>query len=362
VTAEQRISADSHMAEPPDLWEKRLPAELKDRALRFPNIKPFESGAFLRAGGWDPRERLRDQAYDGVSAEVLYPTLGYAAYGFGDVALEEACVRVYNDWMIEFCAVAPDRFWGLALVSLWDIDHAVKELLRCKRAGLRGAAIGLLPAEDIPYRSDHYERFWAACQDADMSLSFHINSGPGRAESEARIKKANALLPRSVYKHKVDCQLVLGELIGGGVLERFPNLKVVVAEAGVGWIPFFAQEFDYYQNSIFDEPWKYPLLPSGYIERQVYGSFISDEVGGYLLNKYGESNYMWSNDYPHGACIWPLSTGVIARDLGHLTSEARQKITAGTAAKLYNEGVLPPAADPPGEVQDMTTWEAHWHN
>jgi predicted TIM-barrel fold metal-dependent hydrolase len=156
--------------------------------------------------------------------------------------------------------------------------------------------------------------------------------------------------------------LALAELVGGGVLERFPGLKIVVAEAGVGWIPFFAQEFDYYQTSVFGEPWKLPLRPSEYIERQVYGAFISDEVGGFLLSKYGADRFMWSNDYPHGACIWPLSAGAIANDLGHLVPEARQKVTAGTAAKLYNGGELPPPADPPGEVQDMTAWEAHWHD
>jgi len=360
VAGEQRISADSHMAEPPDLWEKRLSPELRDRARRFPRVKPLESRAHLRAGGWDPHERLRDQAYDGISAEVLYPTLGQASYQAGDPVLEEACVRVYNDWLIDFCAVAPDRFWGLGLISLWNIDHAVKELERCRRSGMRGACIGLTPAEGLPYSSEHYERFWAACADLGMSVNFHILSGPGKVKSEEQFQGGR--LPIGVHKHKLDMMKVVGDLIIAGVLERYPTLKVVVAEAGVGWIPFFAQEFDYYQNSIFDEPWPLPHLPSEYIYRQVYGAFISDEVGGHLLSKYGGDNFMWSNDYPHGACICPLSAGVIARDLGHLTPETRQRVTAGTAAKLYNDGVLPPTADPPGEVQDMTSWDAHWRS
>src|SRR5580700_10882724 len=109
VAAEQRISADSHMAEPPDLWETRLPAALRDRAPRFPNVKQYQSFQHLRAGGWDPHERLRDQAYDGISAEVLYPSLGQTAYGVDDPVLEQACCRVYNDWMIEFCGVSLER-------------------------------------------------------------------------------------------------------------------------------------------------------------------------------------------------------------------------------------------------------------
>jgi predicted TIM-barrel fold metal-dependent hydrolase len=359
VAKEQRISADSHMAELPDLWEKRLPASFQDRALHFPNVKPYESFQHKRAGGWDPHERLRDQAYDGISAEVLYPTLGYASLSTGDVELEEACVRVYNDWMIEFCAVAPERFWGLGLISLWNIDHAVKELERCKNAGLRGAAIGLIPAEELPYSSEHYNDFWAACQDLHMSVNMHINSGPGARKSELRVQ--GALLPRGVHKHKLDCMLAIGDMIGGGALERYPGLNVVVAEAGVGWIPFFAQEFDYYQNRFAGSGGALSHAPSEYVYRQVYGAFISDEIGGHLLTKYGQDNFMWSNDYPHPACIWPVSASAIAHDLGELSSEARLKVTCGTAAKLYNEGKLPPPADPPGEVQDMTSWEAHWN-
>src|SRR5213593_4666959 len=78
IGREQRISADSHMTEPPDLWEKRLPPALRDRAPRFPNRG--DAGGNVRVGGWDPCERLKDQAYDSVSAEVLYPTRGTVAW------------------------------------------------------------------------------------------------------------------------------------------------------------------------------------------------------------------------------------------------------------------------------------------
>jgi hypothetical protein len=77
IDREPRISADSHMTEPPDLWEKRLPAALRDRAPRFPNRD--NAGGNVRAGGWDPFERLKDQVYDRISAEVLYPTRGTVA-------------------------------------------------------------------------------------------------------------------------------------------------------------------------------------------------------------------------------------------------------------------------------------------
>jgi predicted TIM-barrel fold metal-dependent hydrolase len=364
IGREQRISADSHMTEPPDLWEKRLPPALRDRAPRFPNRD--NSRSHERAGGWDPYERLKDQAYDSISAEVLYPSRGYAAYTVGDTELEEACCRAYNDWMIEFCSVAPQRFWGLALISLWNIEHAATELERCRKAGLRGAAIGLAPAEELPYGSDHYEAFWAACQDLAMSVNMHINSGPGRLKFSPQ--QRSGLMPDGAAGHKWDCMKAVGNMVAAGVLERYPRLNVVVAEAGVGWIPFFAQEFDYYQMSFapsssgLGRQRDLPRPPSEYIYRQVYGAFIRDTVGCKLLPDYGLETFMWSNDYPHSACIWPGATQFIAQDLGHLTPENRAKILSGNAARLYNEGRLPPPADPPGDVKDLEAWnEVHWH-
>ena len=343
VTEELRISADSHMAEPLDLWETRLPRAFRDRALRFPKLKLYETNHHLRAGGWDPYERLKDMAFDGISAEVLYSTLGKQAWLTGDPALEEACIRVYNDWLIEFCSVAPDRLWGLAMLSLWNIDNAVKELERCRNAGLRGAYLPLSPNSEIPYSAGHYEKFWAAAQALEMPVNLHINSGPGW---EGHNSDRSGLLPPGV--HKFNCMKALGDIIGSGVLERYPDLKVVIAEAGVGWIPFFAQEFDAYRRH-----WTLPLRPSEYVFRQVYGAFISDEFGGFVLSQYGKDTFMWSSDYPHPACIWPGASNVIERDLGHLSSEDRAKVVSGTAAQLFNNGKLPPPADPPGDHQEL---------
>jgi predicted TIM-barrel fold metal-dependent hydrolase len=341
------------MAEPLDLWETRLPSQLRDRALRFPDLKPYETNHHLRAGGWDPAERLKDMALDGISAEVLFPTLAKQAWVTGDQELEEACVRVYNDWIIEFCSAAPERLWGLAMLSLYDVDGAVSELERCKNEGLRGAYMPVGPDPSYPYSAEHYEKLWAAAQALDMSLNLHINSGLGYAR---RNSKRAGVLPDGV--HKFDCMKALGDIIGSGVLDRYPELKIVVSEAGVGWIPFFAQEFDAYTGKRS----KLAMPPSEYVWRNVYGAFISDQVGGFLISKYGQDNFMWSNDYPHPACIWPGASGVIERDLGHLTPEVRANVLVGTAARVYNGGQLPPPADPiPEEYQPLDDLWFKWH-
>ena len=357
ISGEQRISADSHMAEPPDLWETRLPKAMRANALRFPQHRLYETDHHLRAGGWDPAERLKDLALDGVSADVLYPTYANQAWLLGDIALEQAHVRVYNDWMIEFCAESPDRLWGLAMMSVWDIDWAVKELERTVNAGLRGAAIWTAPPSELLLSSNHYEKLWSAAESLDVPVSLHISTGP-RLMRGHRQEPYSAMLPHGV--HKFDSMTALGDIVGSGVLERHPKLNIAVAEAGVAWIPFFAQEFDYYffsrggggRESI-------PRPPSEYIfdRKQVYAAYISDRVGGFLLEKYGQDTFMWSTDYPHPACTWPTSGPIIAQDLGHLSKDIRRKVILENAARLYNHGKLPPPADPPGEHQSLDSWQ-----
>jgi predicted TIM-barrel fold metal-dependent hydrolase len=129
------ISADSHVIEDPHFWENRLPAAFKDQVPAFPEREV--GGLFqAHAGGWDPHERVKEIAVDGVSGEVLYPSFAMNLFGLQDAALQEACFRVYNDWILEYCSVAPDRLYG---IPTYDIDHGVAELERCRKSGLLGA-------------------------------------------------------------------------------------------------------------------------------------------------------------------------------------------------------------------------------
>ena len=227
------ISADSHVNEPGDLWVERIDKQFRDRAPRvvenlsgqrpgayfvlegIPPIhlaqgmgagkKPEELPQFFqtstyedrRPGGWDPAERLKDMDIDGVEADVIYTTLGFRQFWLTDAPLQRACFRVYNDWLAEYCAYAPKRLAGLALISLYDVAEGVKELRRCAGRGLKGALIWASPPEDRPYGSTDYDPF---------------------------------------------------VLIFSGVLERFPHLKLVSAENEVGWLPFFLQKLGQAQH------------------------------------------------------------------------------------------------------------------
>ena len=170
------ISADSHVMEDPSMWAHRLPAGLRDRA---PDYRHLQGGNSFQAhpGGSDPAERLKEMAVDGVSAEVLYPTVALDQFGIDDPELQEACFQVYNSWLIEYCSHAPDRLVGVPCISLYNVDSAVRELKRCRAAGLRGALVWQIPPAQLSFATNHYERFWAAAQDLEMPVSLHILTG-----------------------------------------------------------------------------------------------------------------------------------------------------------------------------------------
>jgi predicted TIM-barrel fold metal-dependent hydrolase len=205
----------------------------------------------------------------------------------------------------------------------------------------------MVPPADIPFSSDHYDRFWAASQDLDMPVSMHINTGFGRYGAEVRSGNPEqtriANLKRTAFGHKQVTADALTDIICSGVCERFPKLKIVVAEIEVGWIPFWLEEMDKRSRRA-----DLPLKPSEYFYRQCYATFTEDPVGGKLLTWYGQDNFMFSTDYPHVGLgdIWLYSDEMIARNLSHLTPEVRAKTLRGTVANLYGKPIPAPMPEP----------------
>jgi len=288
-----------------------------------------------RAGGWDPAERIKDMDLDGVEADVIYTTLGFRQFWLREAALQRACFRVYNDWLADYCAYAPKRLAGLALISLYDVAEGVKELGRCAKRGLKGALIWASPPEDRPYSSTDYDPFWAAAQEIGIPISLHSITGMG-AESRLAIKTPlDRYIRSTVLCHEVQRTLVV--LIFSGVLERFPNLKIVSAENEVGWLPFFLQKLDQAQEEyryLYPAPLK--RRPTEYFRRQVFATFIDDPVGVVTREFIGVENIMWSSDYPHTVSTWPNSREVIARDFKNVPEKEARMIVRENVARLYS--------------------------
>jgi predicted TIM-barrel fold metal-dependent hydrolase len=361
------ISADSHVIEVPDLWEKGMPQSLKDRAPRVyfdenknawifgssdvlpqavgglfmagqkpENINEFRKAGFsvARQGGWDPIARLKDMEVDGVAAEVLYPSLGLGLFCVDDAPFQETLFRVYNDWVIDYCRKVPDRLFGVALISVFDIDNAIAEMRRCKSQGISGVMIWQVPHPSLPFTAEHYERFWAAAQDLELPVHLHILTGYGESMKRQTTRGINRF--RIGVNQTREIEDALFDMIFSGVLERYPRLKIVSVENEIGWIPFWLGQCDKaFRRHRSNEALPIDKPPSEYFRRQVYATFFNDHVGGRLLSWWGADNCMWSNDYPHQNSTWPRSREVIERDLGSLPPSDRTKLVSANVARLY---------------------------
>jgi predicted TIM-barrel fold metal-dependent hydrolase len=367
MTQSKVISADSHVMEPADFWERRLDQKYRDNAPRVvpkrngmgyvfiaPEVNPFPvAGGFAagrsgdelkdfmakgyeaaRASGWDPAARLKDQDVDGVCAEVLFPTLGMPLFQLKDDELQRACFRVYNDWAAQFCSYNPKRLVGAALISLTHMTGAIAELERCAKLGLRAAMISGNPP--VPYGDHVYDVFWQAASEVGMPIALHVIAGSTQ-ESTSSSLGGRKLSNGEFYMSLIfEVQRTLTSIIWGGVLERFPELKIVSAENDVGWMPHFMYRMDHaYEKfgTLATEP--LPMRPSEYIKRQVWATFLDDPVGPKTYELFGENNYMWGSDFPHTDSTWPKSREVIAKDFAGVPDEVTRKITFDNAARLY---------------------------
>jgi len=376
--SELLISADSHVLEPSDLWTKGLPAAMRERAPRVfyneqrgvwmfgcnevtpqPITFSFVAGVDLdnlpamhkagyaaaRPGGWDPKARLEDMITDGVSAEVLYPSLGLGLYWIQDPAFQEACFRTYNDWLIEYCAAMPDRLIGIAMISMWDRAHAVAELRRCKDAGLRGAMIWLRPPDSHSFLNADNDPFWAAAQEMDMPVALHILTDYGWTKWRVETGPTGPMRYKPTVMMQHEIELALFDLIFSGVLERFPDLKIISVENEYNWLASLLVRMDKgYERFRREMPLSLTMRPTEYVRRQVRLTFFNDAIGPLTMPYIGTDLLMWSSDYPHQNSTWPHSREVIARDLGNLSPEDREKLVSRNVAELHKLQLPEPLA------------------
>ena len=108
---------------------------------------------------------------------MLYTSLALPMFALPDLELQQACFRVFNDWMAEYCGYNRKRLIGIAAISTDDVGEAIRELERCAKMGLAGAQVSGAPPEDKPYSHPMYEPFWQAASDMQIPISLHVISG-----------------------------------------------------------------------------------------------------------------------------------------------------------------------------------------
>src|SRR5262245_2880488 len=371
------LDADAHVYEPPEVWQTRVPQRLRARAPKVArtdegDVWSFDDGTRLRPvglmaaagasyldfrpsgltyetirrGHFEVEARLADMDADGIHAQLLYPSVcEEGARMFGDErALQLACVRAYNEWLLEFCAAGRGRLFGHAVIPATGVADAVAELEWALRHGYRGVLISTFPAGAVEPSTDD-DAFWARAEEAAIPVALHIGSFHADGPVARRRFEPAAVLPRAATsKSGANTVPLVARLIFSGLFERFPRLRALLVEANIGWIPAMLEQTD---DMFLRYRWftgtaeRLPTLPSRLFHRHFWATFMIDTVGMELRHRLNLDHLMWSTDYPHTGTDWPNSRTTIARVFtGIPVDEVRQMLHVNCKA-LYRLDEIP---------------------
>jgi predicted TIM-barrel fold metal-dependent hydrolase len=375
------IDNDTHISEPPDLFTSRLPRKWHDRA---PTIRRNEERGFevwvmgdqqqgsipvghTAVAGWpepfpaapsgfdeipkaahDAHARLEYMDSLRIWAMALYPNVG----GFGsqaflalkDPELMLACVRAYNDFLTDWCEPAPERFIPITATPFWDVEASVAEIERCAKRGHKGVLFTGAPQDHgMPaLASPHWNPLWECAQAHDLPVSFHIGSGEFTGSDWTPERLAlygpggiNAQTSIGLFLEN-GRQLV--DLLFSGVLPRYPDLKFVSIESGIGFLPYLLEAADYtfdYGRVAQQRP-EFEMKPSEYFRRQVYACYWFEQFATrHMLDQLPVDNILFETDYPHPVCLYGDVRERIDAGLEGAPTELRRKLLFDNAAKLY---------------------------
>jgi predicted TIM-barrel fold metal-dependent hydrolase len=291
----------------------------------------FAMGGYTvcRPGGWDPAERLKDMDQDGLWAEIFYCGLAMNFYGYPDDEMQEALLRAYNDFAMEYASYDPKRLIPVASIAMTTPKSALAELTRCAKGGMRGVFISCDPKPERRYDNPMWEPFWSACEEAHMPVNLHILT-----EQDRGVISPNILVEYMVQTSRAMTCVV--EMITAGVLERHPNLTIISVENDIGWMAHHLKRLEWGSWRFAARYPQMKMNAADYLRRQVYATFQDDVPGMRTRDLIGVDRLMWGSDYPHFDSTFPNSRKVIEKNFAGCTEEEKDMILGGTMAKVYN--------------------------
>jgi predicted TIM-barrel fold metal-dependent hydrolase len=366
-------SGDSHFLEPSDLYRNNLSADLVDRLPRSERINDDEEivhidgrqirrrlpkpkgemaerlKAFREAqqanasGGATVESRLEHLDEQGVWAEVVFPSLGLWYNEISSVDLVTAAARVLNDYVADDLIRRSPRFVPTATLPLQSVEASVQEIQRCAELGFHAVFLPTGQPNDMPYWNDpSWDPLWDACANTGMVVAYHIgtDSGPG-----ARAYRGRGGAIMNFVHTTFGGQAAVVALVAAGVLERHPDLKVLVSEGGATWAPFLGDRMNELvrQQPMWDDG-TLSMLPKEYVMRQVYASFQHDETAIPALTAMGYRNVMFGTDYPHTEGTFPHTQKVLHELFDDVDAETSHRIRIGAFAELFPHTGTPPQA------------------
>lgn len=369
----QIISVDDHVIEHPTVWTDRLPAKFKEAG---PNLirdavngdhwryEGEQAGNFalnavagrakediatdprsyddMRDGCHDIHERIKDMDIEGVWAQLNFPNMaGFAGTTFcnsKDKELGLASIQAYNDWIIdEWCAAYPERQIPLVLVPWWDVDLTVKEIHRTADKGAKSFTFVELPHRlGLPsWHTDHWNPMLQAAQDRDMPISIHFGSGGFPPGVSTEGVTTNFTVGISLFA--LNSANATAELLLSPVFHNYPDVKFVLSEGGIGWVPYMLERIDYvwdrhrWYNDVNRE-----VKPSELWFKNMYAPFIYDDAGIFSRELIGIDNIMFESDYPHSDSNWPHTRKMLEESLANVPNDQARKIAEDNARRVYN--------------------------
>ncbi len=371
------IDADAHVNEPPDTWQARVPAKLRDRAPKVVHtdngdVWSFDDGKSMRPvgltataglsylqykpagisyddmrpGSFDTKARLADLDADGIYAQVLYPSVtlsGAKAYG-KDPELQNACVRAYNEWLAEFCDASDGRLIGQAILTTTGVDDAIAETNRALALGHRGVVISSYPNGTLDATAED-DRFWAFAQETGIPVAVHIGSflksAPAKPPPLDTLAFMGVAGSSKAGAHTIP---VVCDLIFSGIFERFGSLKLLLVEANIGWIPTLLEQVD---DMFLRYRWftggveQMRTMPSRIFHRNFWATFMIDTVGIELRHRMNLDHLLWSTDYPHTGTDWPNNRVMIERNFRGVPRDQVKKMLHDNCKTLYGLDHIP---------------------
>ncbi|MGV0851366.1 amidohydrolase family protein [Mycolicibacterium phlei] len=343
------VAASSYIQLDPETGKRRRlpPSEQFLRRASFRDLHP---------SSYDPNARMEVMDELGVQASVLYPNLNLVINDLheqvDDPQYKIEIIRAYNDWLAEEWASAnPERLIPVALVAYFDADVAAEEVYRCKEIGHRGLVMTGMPQlhNKPPLADPYWTPLWKAAEDTGLSVGFHVGANEGIMEKYVNADRLAAegsrrMGARTVTEAFLDNAASLNDLLLTGILPKYPNLKFVMVETGVGWVNFCLQSADYHfeRYGVRQDCPEFTEPPSYYFKRQVYTTYWFEKVDPFHVNNIGADNIMFETDYPHSTSLEPADVEWAMREgMAGISDEDKNKILWANAAELY--GVRTPA-------------------
>ncbi|MGE3687198.1 MAG: amidohydrolase family protein [Acidimicrobiia bacterium] len=381
------IDADSHFAEPADLWTKRAPAAYRDRVPQLRTIDGqtswFLDGEFWTGLGGHtiakgqtktlgtlclPYDQIDDAAWgvagrlalmdkQGVYAAVLYPnSIGFASnalFGIEDIEFRNIVSSIYNDSLVDVQRESGGRLLPQAVLPVWDMERTVKEMTRLAEVGIRGFTITdkpqLVGLPDLDH--EYFAPMWSLANELGSVINFHIGSGaPANMGKQSPVAAAAsdiywqsfgpqrrlAVLATQFYMSNVR---IITNLCMSDMFDRYPNVKIVSAESGIGWVPFVLEAMEYQLDEMVTDPSERGLQqkrPSEYFRSNVFVMSWFERSAMKVLDDIGVNNVMLMTDIPHPTCLFPNTREYFASVTKDLALDVRRRIVQDNAAEVYS--------------------------